>query len=436
MHPSLTFESFNRTAGPLLKKMASRVTRSTERLSGRPLAGDSHASSNDDASAGQPTPDSATIAVETPHEPTLHNEPPPATLAEQLARARRRLHETSLEDVDIDDLDALERNTRKMEALHKRIQALEAQQAGPAGPSHANSMPSASSAQGRDRSKQDATLAKSNAPSLPGTSQLQVERWINEVEDNLDIKRLSFDDQTRSRWIAQGLRGHQFLADAVRRRVEASPQKGELLWAELKQLIRDSVQNPTLRRFSNAYSYENLVMKPGQKFQAFYSRIEQAQKDLTYEPPEDAKIDYIWGRLPDVYRKALTSHSSLKEVTKVEELTALIDTVEQAQDLHLLTKEASTPTGVRPPKRPRGGSAAGSSDRGRSGHRGQSRAATPADAAEGAKQAEGTPTAGGSHPPRKDGNRGPWRRGNRGGSNRQNNYQGSNPRGQQENGKS
>jgi hypothetical protein len=181
------------------------------------------------------------------------------------------------------------------------------------------------------RDKADERLRKAKPPVLSTVTQTKFDQWIKEVENDFILLNYQFDSELRSRWILKGI--HDTILKAL---VRAKIEKGNPRWEDLKRLIQNHIQDPTIRKLSLAQTFWNAPIQTGDVFSTFVAYTESIGNNMSPKlftnadgtEQTDLRISWYYSKLPAHIRKELGRARTMDGITRFQDFASEIARVE------------------------------------------------------------------------------------------------------------
>ena len=146
----------------------------------------------------------------------------------------------------------------------------------------------------------------------------QVEQWIKDVEGVFAMAAVSEDSQTRTLWVL-GTISYGVHRELLMQRLRDGPSKG---WDWVKNEGRSLVQDPLFTKYENYVKFFNFVWKDSDTVNSFLLQLSKRESLLPrsfFKTPDDqdddeAKIAFVWSRIPDVMRREMQRHGAFEAI--------------------------------------------------------------------------------------------------------------------------
>ena len=177
-------------------------------------------------------------------------------------------------------------------------------------------------------------ITKGKLPQLRAHTQAAFNEWLTACERVFYLFDCdSIDTQKRTVFAMSSVQtDNKQLKDAVsalNRRL-GRDDLGDLYWAEMRQIIQDTLTSPAVRRAQLAIQYHSAAMKESQAVASFHKYIAELESQLDYEIPESqAKVDDYFARLPGYIRSKIIENNVLTRSITTDELLAEAQRYEQ-----------------------------------------------------------------------------------------------------------
>jgi hypothetical protein len=162
----------------------------------------------------------------------------------------------------------------------------------------------------------------------------QVDQWVKAVENVFQMAVIPNDSATRTRW-AIGTIQYQTHSQLLLERLNSGPERG---WQWVKDEEQSMVQDPVLTKYENYVKFFNFQFRDSDDVNEFLSQLSKKESLLPrsfFKTPEgaddhEAKIAYVWSKIPDLYRREMQRQGNFQLITTWEEFERCLLNAEAA----------------------------------------------------------------------------------------------------------
>ena len=177
-------------------------------------------------------------------------------------------------------------------------------------------------------------------PKLPNKRQLtatDVDRWIRDIKEVLQIANCPYEDIVRTRWIIRTV-DHVTYRDILRAEVDEETIR---TWSDIQAKVHQLTEDPLLAKYDRYYSFWNTEYRPADGWTGFVNQMMKAQTRLDFDPfglrtlqdVDKARISWAWSKLSDFMRKEIKRCWKYRVMRSQRRyLEGLIDDIDDADD--------------------------------------------------------------------------------------------------------